>query len=329
MDPRGCNAMAPAPIALFAYNRPAHLTRTLQALRANPLAQESRLYIYSDGPKTPHDEPAVSQVRQVIGRTDGFAEVTLREQPSNIGLGRSIIDGVTELSARYGSVIVLEDDLVVAPGFLTFMNQALEHYKHASRVMTVSGYLFPVEHPEHLASTFLFSVPASWGWGTWHRAWKQFEPDSTKLLAGLNARVDQELFDVDGAYPYFKQLKLHADGKLDVWGVRWYASMFSAKGLCLYPGESLVQNIGMDGSGMHCNRSSQFDVCLSESAIWNFSDHIEESLAARNEIRSFFLRLGVYKHGSRIAELTSRLRRVAGRMKRAVPSAMKQDKSKG
>jgi Glycosyl transferase family 2 len=329
MDPRGCNAMAPAPIALFAYNRPAHLARTLQALRANPLAQECRLYIYSDGPKTPHDEPAVSQVRQVIGRTDGFAEVTLREQPTNIGLGRSIIDGVTELSARYGSVIVLEDDLVVAPGFLTFMNQALEHYKHASRVMTVSGYLFPVEHPEHLASTFLFSVPASWGWGTWHRAWKQFEPDSTQLLAGLSSKADRDSFDVDGTYPYFTQLTLQAAGKLDVWGVRWYASMFAAQGLCLYPGQSLVQNIGMDGSGMHCNTSSQFDVNLSKSSAWHFSDHIEESLVARSEIRSFFNRLGDHRQGSGIAELTSRLRRVAGRMKRTVASAMKQDKPKG
>jgi Glycosyl transferase family 2 len=316
--------MAPAPIALFAYNRPTHLTRTIQALRNNPLAQQSRLYIYSDGPKTPRDEAAVAQVRQMIRRIDGFADLTIREQTTNVGLGRSIIDGVTELSGRYGSVIVLEDDLVVAPEFLTFMNHALEHYAHTTRVMTISGYLFPVEHPEQLGSTFFFRVPASWGWGTWHRAWRLFEHDSTKLLAGLSTRADQQLFDVDNTYPYLAQLRLHAAGKLDVWGVRWYASMFAANGLCLYPGESLIQNIGMDGSGMHCNRSSQFDVCLSKSAIWHFSDHIEESLPARNAIRSFFIRLGAYKQGSRIAELTSGLSRVMGRIRRTVSSSMKQ-----
>jgi GT2 family glycosyltransferase len=117
--------MTPAPIALFAYNRPTHLARTLEALRDNPLAHESRLHIYSDGPKTSRDEPAVAQVRHMIRKTDGFAEVTIHEQTANIGLARSIIAGVTELSERYGSVIVLEDDLLVAPGFLTFMNQAL------------------------------------------------------------------------------------------------------------------------------------------------------------------------------------------------------------
>ncbi len=315
--------MDPAPIALFVYNRPFHLTQTLQALQNNPLAHQSRLYIYSDGPKMPRDEPAVAQVRQIIRKTMGFAEVTIHEQTANIGLARSIIAGVTELSARYGSVIVLEDDLIVAPRFLTFMNQALEHYEQASRVMTVSGYRFPVEHPEHLASTFFFSVPASWGWGTWHRAWKQFTPDSTQLLAQLSTKADQNSFDVDEAYPYFAQLKLHAAGQLDVWGVRWYASMFAAKGLCLYPGQSLVQNIGMDGSGMHCRASSQFDICLSESAAWHFSDQIEESPVARNEIRSFFSRVTGHRQESKIAEMTSRLRMVLGRMKRTESSFLK------
>ncbi|WP_413934167.1 hypothetical protein [Nitrospira sp. BLG_1] len=316
--------MTPAPIALFAYNRPTHLARTLEALRDNPLAHESRLHIYSDGPKTSHDEPAVAQVRHMIRKTDGFAEVTIHEQTANMGLARSIIAGVTELSERYGSVIVLEDDLVVAPGFLTFMNQALMHYEHASRVMAVSGYLFPVEHPEYLASTFFFSAPASWGWGTWHRAWKQFQHDSTQLLTGLRAKSDQDRFDVDGAYPYFTQLKLHASGKLDVWGVRWYATMFAAKGLCLYPSQSLVQNIGMDGSGMHCNSSSQFDVSLSKSQTWRFSDQVEESIAARNEIRSFFVRLLDHRQRGGIAELTSRLRMMAGRMKGTISTARKQ-----
>ena len=316
--------MPPAPIALFAYNRPTHLARTLEALRDNPLAHESRLHIYSDGPRTSRDEQAVAQVRHVIRKTDGFAEVTIHEQTANMGLARSIIAGVTELSELYGSVIVLEDDLVVAPGFLTFMNQALVHYEHASRVMAISGYLFPVEHPEHLASTFFFSAPASWGWGTWHRAWKQFQHDSTQLLTGLRAKSDQDRFDIDGAYPYFTQLKLHAAGKLDVWGVRWYATMFAAKGLCLYPSQSLVQNIGMDGSGMHCNSSSQFDVSLSKSEAWRFSDHVEESVTARNEIRSFFVRLLDHRQRSGIAELTSRLHMMAGRMKGTISTSRKQ-----
>ena len=40
-----------APIILFVYNRPWHTEKTLEALMANKLSNESVLYIYADGPK--------------------------------------------------------------------------------------------------------------------------------------------------------------------------------------------------------------------------------------------------------------------------------------
>ena len=41
---------APAPIALFAYNRPRHLARTVAALLRDPLAAASDLHVFCDGP---------------------------------------------------------------------------------------------------------------------------------------------------------------------------------------------------------------------------------------------------------------------------------------
>ena len=38
-------------------------------------------------------------------------------------------------------------------------------------------------------------------------------------------------------------------GKNNSWAIRWYASAFLANKLTLYPGQSLVSNIGGDGSG--------------------------------------------------------------------------------
>src|SRR5690349_5403622 len=110
--------MVCAPIALFTYNRPEHLLQALSALKANPLAQESHLYIFSDGPKTSRNREGVKHVREIVQHVDGFAKVVVRERTENIGLAQSIIEGVTELCRTHGVVIVLEDDLVVAPGFL-------------------------------------------------------------------------------------------------------------------------------------------------------------------------------------------------------------------
>lgn len=276
-----------APIALFAYKRPEHLTRVIESLRVNPLARVSQLHVFSDGPKHSADHPAVKQVRALIRTIEGFAQVTVHERVGNLGLAQSVIEGVTELSRAYGRVIVLEDDLIVAPTFLTFMNQALRRYEDEQKIMQVSGYMFPLAHSERVGSTFLCRVPASWGWGTWERAWKSLDLDSVKLLTLLQDEGRKHEFNVKGAYPYFEHLERQVEGKLDVWGVRWYASMFVRGGLCLYPAQSLVQNIGMDGSGSHCGISHLFDVHLSADDSWQFPDRIEESELVLDSIREF------------------------------------------
>lgn len=281
-----------APIALFAYNRPEHLSRTLQALQACLLASDSELYLFIDGPREDADRSKVDQVRAVAHAISGFTRVQVQERQENHGLSRSIIAGVTALSERHGRVIVLEDDIVVAPGFLLFMNQALSRFAEEPRVMQVSGYMFPITNTGAMGSTVLSRVPASWGWGTWDRAWRHFERDSGRLLASLQDKETQYEFDLEGAYPYYAQLKMQVSGQLDVWGVRWYASMFANKGLCLYPAQSLVQNVGMDGSGVHCGMSQAFDVHLSRHEVWQFPDRIEESREALTKIQEFLGRLG-------------------------------------
>ena len=279
--------MVPAPIALFAYNRPTHLARTLSALQANPLARESELFVFSDGPKHAQDQQAVEEVRQVIQQSTGFRRVFVQEQSINLGLAQSIIGGVTSLVERYGRVIVVEDDLVVAPGFLRFMNQALSHFSTEARVMQIAGYMFPIPQAVTLGDVFFTRQAASCGWATWARAWQHFNADSDELMKQISLAGRRHEFDLDGTYPYFTQLMKHAEGALDVWGVRWHASMFLQHGLCLYPTQSLVSNIGMDGSGMHCTPTTILDVSLSPLTSWDLSVPIEESPVGLELLKRF------------------------------------------
>ena len=121
--------MSYAPILLFVYNRPEHTHRCIESLLKNTLASESNLFIYADGVKDSTQQEAVNKVRNYIRTIQGFKQITLIERSENWGLARNIINGVTTQVNRYGKVIVLEDDLVVAPYFLQFMNEALEVYK--------------------------------------------------------------------------------------------------------------------------------------------------------------------------------------------------------
>ena len=239
-----------APILLFTYNRLAHTRRCVEALLKNSLATESELFIYSDGAKDDTQQAAVNEVRNYIHNIRGFKQITITERKENWGLARNIIDGVTTQVNRYGKVIVLEDDLVVAPHFLQFMNDALETYKDEPKVGHIQACDF-TQDPT-LPDTFLIKWTGSWGWGTWDRAWKHFNPNGQELLQELEERKLTYTFDFNGKYGYTRMLRRQIAGKNHSWAIRWNASLFLKGILSLNVGRSLVQNEGFDGSGTHC-----------------------------------------------------------------------------
>ncbi len=275
-----------APIAVFAYNRAEHLQHTIRSLLRNRLARDSDLYLFSDAPKSNADAPAVARVRDYVRTIEGFRSVSIIEQTSNLGLAGSIISGVTDLTARFGKVIVVEDDLVVSPFFLDFMNDALSRYADVDSVGAISGYMFGVS--ANLPETFFLRSTSSWGWATWHRAWKCFDPNGIRLRDQLTAQDLVRHFNYDGQYDFFGMLKNQIAGRNNSWAVRWYASIYLNKLLVLYPGRSLVQNIGHDGSGTHCGPSDAYDVGIATEPVRVTEIALCESVAARTALVDFF-----------------------------------------
>jgi hypothetical protein len=239
-----------APILLFVYNRPEHLKQLIASLQANAEAPQSMLFIYTDAARNKADEEQVNKVREVIRHIDGFASIEVIERATNWGLARNIIGGVTEQIRRYGRVIVLEDDLVVAPYFLRFMNDALEAYKDEPQVGHIQACDFTQD--ASLPDTFLIKFTGSWGWATWERAWQHFNPDGQALLNELENRRLTRRFDFNGNYRFTRMLRRQVQGKNNSWAIRWNASLFLKDILSLNVGRSLVQNNGFDGSGTHC-----------------------------------------------------------------------------
>ena len=239
-----------APILLFVYNRLQHTQRCIESLLNNSLSKESELFIYSDAAKETTDRKKVEEVRQFIHTIQGFKRITIIERNDNWGLARSIIDGVTTQINQYGKVIVLEDDLVVAPYFLQFMNDALETYKNEPKIGHIQACDF-TQDPA-LPDTFLIKWTGSWGWATWDRAWKHFNPNGKELLQELKQRKLTYTFDFNGKYGFTRMLQRQIEGKNNSWAIRWNASLFLKDILSLNVGRSLVQNEGFDGSGTNC-----------------------------------------------------------------------------
>jgi len=254
-----------SPIILFTYARPEHTERTVEALLGNPGVNEHDLIVYSDAPRTPDKAQAVSAVREFLQTITGFRSVTIHHRPHNYGLAKSIIEGVTEVLSRYERIIVLEDDMVTSPHFLSYMNEALNRFADDERVISVHGYVYPVQ--QALPEAFFLRGADCWGWATWRRGWALFNADGQALLDELKRCNMIKSFDFNGTYGYSQMLEGQIKGTNDSWAIRWYASAFLADKLTLYPGRSLVHNIGNDSSGTHCGSNSIHDAILSNSLI--------------------------------------------------------------
>lgn len=305
-----------APIALFAYNRPWHTEQTLRALKANELAADSRLYIFCDGPRpgaSPQELEAIDQVRTLAKAKRWCGEVTVVEAPANKGLAASIMDGVTQLCEQYGKVIVLEDDIATSHGFLRYMNEALDIYAQDGQVMHISGYLHQYQGAEKLPETFFLHFMACWGWATWQRAWQQLERDPVRLLEQLKAPGRMREMNLDGAIAFDGQLRDNISGKIRTWAIRWFATISLKRGLCLYPRRSLVQNIGMDGSGE--NSGELFDNIYATRPV----DYIQvrrvpllESAVGRAYVRGFYLSHKGFSLRRLLRKVRNKLRKMLG-----------------
>jgi len=278
-----------APILLFVYNRPAHVQQLITSLLANTEAMNSPLYIYADAAKNEEDQKAVKEVRNFIHSINGFSSIHLVEREENWGLARNVIDGVTTVVKKHGKVIVLEDDLVVAPYFLRFMNDALETYKNEPKV----GHIQACDYTQDptLPDTFLIKWTGSWGWGTWERAWQLFNPDGEALLQELEKRKLTKTFDFNGKYGYTRMLLHQVEGKNNSWAIRWNASLFLHDVLSLNVGKALVQNNGFDGTGTNCGGGGLYASNLWLQPLEVKPIHpVVENIAARKVYERYYAR---------------------------------------
>ncbi|MBC8109853.1 MAG: glycosyltransferase [Verrucomicrobia bacterium] len=282
-----------APVILFVYNRPEHTEKMLNSLVNNHLADRSVLYIFADGIRenaTETEKNAVLLTRQIISQKNWCKTVHIIEADRNLGLAQAIVNGVTQTLQKHGKVIVLEDDLLLAPGFLSYMNQSLDLYANSPQVMHISGYIFPIDTHNFKENTFFYNQASSWGWATWQRAWNFFENDASKLIDGISQIPNgKSYFNIDDGFDFFGLLEENAAGTKKTWAVKWQASILLKNGLCLHPKKTLLNNIGNDGSGVHKGFTNKY----LNPAIADFLEvkpiPLQESLEARALMKQFYL----------------------------------------
>ncbi|MCO6500406.1 MAG: FkbM family methyltransferase [Vicingus serpentipes] len=249
-----------APIILFTYNRPLHTQKTLNALAKNPQSKDSILYIYCDGVKkntTSEELKKINEVREFVKKENRFKEIIIKVQETNIGLADSILNGVTEVINKHKKIIVLEDDIKVADSFLTYMNEALNYFEQEQRVFHINGFNNESNLQFLLKDYYFLNFMSCWGWATWKDRWDKLNLDYQYFYQQLILQPKLLFnYNYSNVLNHHAQLKANIDKEIKTWAILWYSTVFFNEGLCLTPKYSLVENIGMDGSGEHCDITS-------------------------------------------------------------------------
>jgi hypothetical protein len=264
-----------APIALFCHTRVDHLTKTIQALQRNDLANETNLVIYSDSWNAQSDKSRVLAVRSYLSTVTGFKSVEIINRDRNYGLKNSIISGITEILRKYPKVIVLEDDIETSKYFIRFMNEGLDRYLDDSKIWQISGWSYPI-FKSGIAGSYFHQKMNCWGWATWKNRWEKFSNDSNSFGAILLSKKDRKKFNLMNSEISYQVAVGNYVGRKKTWAVLWHLCIFINAGLCFCPMHSHTKNIGMDNSGTNSRESNLSQLDCSDLIIEHYPIDVKE-----------------------------------------------------
>lgn len=278
------------PIVFFAYNRPKHTLKSLNALKKNKLAAKSIIYVFLDGPKNLIDVENNQEVLKVIKSfTNEFLEMRIFHNQLNMGLSHNIVNGINKIFKEFDALIVLEDDIEVSECFLEYMNESLLKYSLNKKIWHISGYTKPFLY-EGNKSRFFWSYMECWGWATWKDRWNNYFKDPEYLIKKFSP-VMKYRFNFYDLFPEWEQVLLNKHNKLDTWAVFWHATIFLNNGLCMNPVKSLTRNIGFDNSGKNCGKNDFLVKQYISNSIDNiYPKSLEEDKEIISKIKSSFVK---------------------------------------
>ena len=283
-----------SPIALFSFKRPHHTFLSIDALSKNKESIDSDLFVFIDGAKCPSQLHLLDYVEKVaLSFKNSFKSLNIIRSDINLGGARSQRSGVTSILQDHESVIVIEDDILVSPYFLSYINQGLSTYKNNEKVWHINGFCYPIKYD--LKECFFSRLMFCWGWATWKDRWFRYINDSLYhdpyyLKDIYNNKMRNEFNLSSKVNFYWSQIESNLNGGI-TWDIFWYSYIFLNKGLCLTPSISLTRNIGHDGSGVHCLEDKIMNnLEIKMQTIKDFPENISEDQFALKKLTKYFER---------------------------------------
>ncbi len=238
--------MQKVPIVIFAYNRPNHFKRVMIALENYNIS--NKIYLFLDGPKNNKDKILQKDILGSITRVGKFNkfkknQILVQRNKRNLGLASSILKGLDKVSKIHNKFIVLEDDVIPYVNMIPFISNCLTKYKNENKITAVCGYQFlNFEKKSKILETKILKHFIPWGWGTWSNKWKNFRKNSVHNYKDNRNKIPKFILSLQNKLIKNKNSKRY-------WSLKFMIYNYFFNNYFIFPNNSLVKNIGFDGSG--------------------------------------------------------------------------------
>ena len=238
----------------MAFNRANITQRVFDEIRK---AKPKQFFMAVDGPRDsrPGEDKLCQATRDIVKQVDWDCEVKTYFPEKNAGI-QGVRSGPTVainwFFEHVESGIIFEDDCLPHPSFFTFCSEMLDYYKDDEKVMHISGDNFKLGRKRGVASYYFSIYPSTWGWATWRRAWKHFDPTLASFPQFRDEnRIAKIIKEQDEQKVWLDTFKKEYYGEWKTWDYEWMYAIFSRGGLCAIPNVNLISNIGFGAQSTH------------------------------------------------------------------------------
>ena len=239
-------------VLIFAYSRPSHLKRVLIAMEDYNITSDIILIV--DGPKNKADKINQENILAMAKRFKS-KNFKLVHRKRNLGLSKSILQGINYFSKKHEGLIIIEDDVVPYKSFFSYVKHFFNKYKNDKNISAICGYQFQnfISKKSKVISEIILPNFTPWGWAISSSKWRYFINNKNNTLFKHQDKVPTFL------KKYFRK-EYYENKKGNIWTLDFILHNYLNKKMYIYPNFSLVKNIGFDGTGINCKTTNVFKV---------------------------------------------------------------------
>ncbi len=239
------------PVLLIVFNRVETVKKVLDVIRQ---IKPPRFYVAADGPRktVPIDVEKTNIVRDHIRTNiDWKCELRTLFSEANLGCKNGPAKAIQWFFSNEEQGIVLEDDCLPDLSFFPYCQELLERYKYDSRIGLISAFNshpdYPAQYSYHLATG-----GSTWGWASWQRVGKHFNPDNEILKNPMlkNYLINATTDPKETAH-ICRALKKMQSNNDQIWDFSWGTLLKINSQLGIVPAVNLLRNIGADVEATH------------------------------------------------------------------------------